>query len=80
MGCRWLVFEREEAMGVKAAEIARSVVTTNPLFHLVRSYPLRTDKIVRVSYLDVYEYLGPLTDTLADKPVFPVLGMDRASR
>jgi len=73
VGCRWLVFEREEVMGVKAAEIARTVMTRDPSFRLVRSYPLRTDDIVRVTYLDVYEYLGPLTDTLADKPAFPVL-------
>jgi hypothetical protein len=73
VGCRWLVFEREEVMGVKAAEIARTVVTSDPSFRLVRSYPLITKEIARVTHLDVYEYLGPLTDTLADKPAFPIL-------
>jgi hypothetical protein len=77
VGCRWLVFEREEVMGVKAAEIARTVVTRDASFRLVRSFPVMTKDIARVTYLDVYEYVGPLTDTLADKPAFPILASDR---
>lgn len=73
-GCRWLILEREEVVGIPAAALVRRVLADHASFRRVLTLPLSTYRLPEVTALDVYEYSGPLGDDLEGRLSFPVLG------
>jgi hypothetical protein len=78
IGCRYVLLEREEVVGVEAARIVRKIMTLNEgTFRFLRSYPVSLDTSPRVTQLDLYEFTGRVSDEPDESLMFPALGGSR---